>query len=97
MKNEQFRHLADIFTNHAVEISEINAGNQGHVLLFGGEPLQGLDIPRFQKFVNKTSSSSKSIKIQSLPTTADAPRYHCLGVYYQIQIWIGNKDLSPLD
>lgn len=45
MKNEHFRHLADIFTKQADEISLIN-GNQA--LVFGGEPLQGLDILRFQ-------------------------------------------------
>jgi hypothetical protein len=66
--------------------------------LYGGLPLEGLNLCRWRKFTSKIMSVSRvvSVQVQSLPPTTNAARFHSLRVYLQCQYWL-NKIIREMD
>jgi hypothetical protein len=66
--------------------------------LYGGLPLEGLNLCRWRKFTSKIMSVSRvvSVQVQSLPPTSNAARFHSLRVYLQCQYWL-NKIIREMD
>ena len=54
------------------------AGEEVIVSLYGGLPLEGLDLCRWRKFTSKTMSVSRvvSVQVQSLPPTSNTAQFH---------------------
>ena len=77
----------------------IKAGEEALVSLYGGIPLEGLDLLRWRKFTAKTMSVSRvtGVQVQSLPPTSNAAQFHSLRVYLQCQYWLDKtvEDLNP--
>jgi hypothetical protein len=73
-------------------------GEEVIVSLYGGLPLEGLDLCRWRKFTSKTMSVSRlvSIQVQSLPPTSNAAQFHSLRGYLQCQYWL-NKTIRDMD
>ena len=63
------------------------AGENALVCLYGGKPGQTLDQLRYQRYLEKLASKSKSIQPQSFPPTSSAAKYHSLRLYLQIREW----------
>jgi 5'-3' exonuclease len=79
----------------------IKAGEEALVNLYGGAPLEGLDILRWRKFTTKTMSVKRHVvvQVQSLPPTSNAAMFHSMRVYLQCQYWKGKTvaDLDPTE
>lgn len=96
LKNPDFQTIATTFTDPKSTVSEINeAGERAIVMLYNGKTGQGLNELRYNRFVDKVSTSKTSIEIQTLPVTESAAHYHVLRAYLQTQIWMGNETLNP--
>ncbi|WAR04124.1 hypothetical protein MAR_019493 [Mya arenaria] len=82
----------------ADSINDIHStGEQLITCLYDNQSCLSLDALRFQKFSGKVVSSSTYVHMQELPPTSEADRFHCLRVYYQTKVWMGNTVLNPLD
>ena len=55
-----------------------------------------LDELRYRKYSTKIVTNKGAIKPEDLGPTSDAASYHSLRAYYQVQIWIGNNSIDPL-
>ncbi|VDI51986.1 Hypothetical predicted protein [Mytilus galloprovincialis] len=66
------------------------------VNLYGGMPLEGLDILRWRKFTTKTMALNRSsiVQVQTLPPTSDAAKFHSMRVYLQC---LYNEKLFPIE
>ncbi|VDI27019.1 Hypothetical predicted protein [Mytilus galloprovincialis] len=77
------------------------AGEEAMVTLYGGNPLEGLDLLRWRKFTAKTMSARRvvSVQVQSLPPTSNAAQFHSLRVYLQCQFWMNKSaiDMNPIE
>ena len=88
VNSEYFRQQALVFDNLASTPEEVkNAGENALVCIYGGKPGQTLDQLRYQRYLEKLASKSKSVQAQSLPPTSSAAKYHSLRVYLQIREW----------
>ncbi|CAC5405805.1 unnamed protein product [Mytilus coruscus] len=76
------------------------ADEEALVNLYGGMPLEGLDILRWRKFTTKTMALNRSsiVLVQTLPATSDAAKFHSMRVYLQCQYWRGKtaEEMDPL-
>ncbi|VDI72410.1 Hypothetical predicted protein [Mytilus galloprovincialis] len=56
------------------------AGEEALVKVYGGMPLEGLDILRLRKFTTKTMALNRSsiVQVQTLPPTSDAAKFHSM-------------------
>ena len=86
--NDNLVQLADVFLAKSMKEAIETAGENILVLLYGGLPVEGLNILRFRKFSTKVMSSSTHVQVQTLPPTSAAAKYHSLRVYFQVQEWI---------
>ena len=50
-----------------------------------------------KKFEKNVIKSLKHFDVKNLPPTTSAAKYHSYRVYYQVQVWLGNKTLQPTD
>jgi len=91
MKQPSFRTHAEVFCGDEVpsKTSIIQAGEKSLVCMYGGTDQDDLDRLRVRKFKEKAVTSASSVKMQSLPPTRDAAKYHSLRVLYQVRVWKG--------
>ena len=91
MKQPSFRTHAEVFCGDEVpsKTSIIQAGEKSLVCMYGGTDQDDLDRLRVRKFKEKAVTSASSVKMQSLPPTRDAAKYHPLRVLYQVRVWKG--------
>ena len=88
----------DVFVQEQSSKSEvISAGERALVLLYGGGPSDTLDKLRYRRFSEKVQKTSTFVQLKSLPPTSGSAKYHSLRAYYQVQVWLGNDALLPVD
>lgn len=109
-KRPDLREKIDIFYNKAADIDAIlEAGRYCTILLYGSakdvnisklqriESLSAhLERMRYESFIKATTKNS-AVKLSSLVPTVAALDEHIKRVFLQIQIWLGNKDIRPVD
>ena len=59
--------------------------------------LDDLRYESYKKRVRKSLTSKTGFELKSLPPTSDSAKYHSYRAYYQIQLWLGNKQINPTD
>jgi hypothetical protein len=80
------------------KLDVIKAGEEALTCVYGGLPLEGLDILRWRKFTPKVITGNTSVHVKSLPPTSDSAKFHSLRVYYQCQKWMSETvDIDPTD
>ncbi|VDI47139.1 Hypothetical predicted protein, partial [Mytilus galloprovincialis] len=97
------RHLqtqGEVFLMESMGKDDVcKAGEEALVNLYGGMPLEGLDILRWRKFTTKTMVLNRSsiVQVQTLPPTSDAAQFHSMRVYLQCQYWRGKtaEEMDP--
>jgi len=76
----------------------VTAGEKALILLYNGDPKDGLDALRYKRFSEKVLKCSKYVEARDLAPTAASAKFHSLRVYYQIQEWRSEAEhLDPLD
>ena len=96
--DSQFGAQADVFLKESSKDDIVAAGECVLVGLYGGVPLEGLDLLRFRRFANRVMSSSSYVQVCTLPPTSAAAKYHSMRVCYQVQEWMNkDKKLVPKD
>jgi hypothetical protein len=80
------------------KLNVIKAGEEALTCVYGGLPLEGLDISRWKKFTAKVITGNTYVHVKSLPPTSDSATFHSLRVYYQCQKWMSETvDIDPTD
>lgn len=75
-----------------------NAGERALIQLYSSSSdCASLDELRKKKFQGKVIKSLRSVDVKDLPPTSDSAKYHSFRVYYQTQVWLGNRDVKPDD
>ena len=82
---------------HADVFCHPNSSKQELVEVYGGKASESLEALRHRRFCEKTANRTTAVKVKILPPTSSAPKFHSLRVYYQVQLWRGNKHLQPCD
>lgn len=80
------------FNNENAIQSEVRAAGETLFLMVYGEKQNrniSLDSFRFEQF--KISLQKQKSRLELLPPTSQAAAQHSLRVFYQIQLWLGNK------
>ena len=97
--NEYFRSQGEIFmSNGRTKDDIIKAGEEAISCLYGGVPLEGLQILRWRKFTSKVAQNRGTpVAVHTLPPTPDAASLHSLRVYLQCQVWTGETALNPVE
>ena len=96
--DEQFVQNAEMFMKVSTKDEIIAAGESALVSLYGGIPLEDLNLLRFRKFANRVMTSSSYVQVYTLPPTSAAARYHSMRVYHQVQEWTSiDNTLQPKD
>lgn len=104
------REKAKIFYNSSSALKDIlEAGYTCTAMLFGLSKdttvnklkniqnlSEYLEQMRYNSFINLTTKK-KAVKLSSLVPTVGALNEHIKRVYLQVQIWLGNKNINPLD
>ena len=85
----------DFMNQRSTQEDITKAGECALVCLYNGHQYESLDSLRLRKFMEKSTSSIKVVQPGTLPPTSDAARFHCLRVYQQTQVWLGNEDNVP--
>lgn len=99
-----------IFYNSSSTLEEIlEAGRYCTVILFGlakdtnfnklsrvSDLSEYLEQMRYDSFI-KATTKNKAVKLSSLVPTVGALNEHIKRVYLQTQLWLGNKNINPLD
>jgi len=62
--------------------------------LYDGSDAENMNRLRYKSFTSKVITNSSSIQVQTLPPTTDAAAQHSLRVFYQTQVWMGNRVLN---
>lgn len=66
--------------------------------LYNAKQSSSLDKLRYVLYMQKISKSSSSFKLESLPPTSAAGKYHSYRSYFTVQEWLGNVgDLEPTE
>ncbi len=97
LDNDRFVNIAETFCDtQSSRESIIVAGKQIIVSLYNGKIDETLNKLRYRKFCEKSQRGASTITCKALPPTEAAATFHCLRVFYTIQMWMGYK-LNPLD
>ncbi|CAC5425518.1 unnamed protein product [Mytilus coruscus] len=84
--------------NNSINADIIKAGEEALTCLYGGLPLEGLNILRWRKFTSRVITGNISVQVKSLPPTSDSGQFHSLRVYHQCQKWMSEEvDMDPTD
>ena len=90
--------ILDPFQTPGSTHEDIQASGEAFLLkLYGGEKAASLDSLRYimyKRLVSKTRLTS-GFKLETLPPTSAAAKFHSFRAYHTVQQWLGN-DLSPL-
>ena len=94
--DQQFKLHAEIFLKESTKGDIVAAGEDALVSLYGGIPIEDLNLLRFRKFANSVITSSSFVQVYTLPPTSAAAKYHSMRVYHQVQEWTNSdKTLLP--
>ena len=99
MKSLRNSQIPDAFTSPTSTHDDVAQNGEDFLLqLYGGGDAKTLDQKRYIMYKRSISKSSLSsvFKLETLPPTSAAAKYHSYRVYHTVQQWIGNE-LSPLD
>jgi hypothetical protein len=83
--------MGDVFMKIFQMEDIIKSGERIITNLYGGVPSESLNVLRYKQFASKVATGKEVIQIHTLPPTNEAAVYHSLRVYYQAQIWIGER------
>ena len=89
--------LAKNFLTDANQQEIVVCGEHIIVILYGGLPVEGLDLLRFRKFTSKVMNTTSQVQVQSLPPTSSAAKYHSMRVFYQVHEWLNDKTYMPTE
>ena len=92
----------DTFLSKTSSHDEVAFAGEKFLLAMYNSPkkVKTLDDLRFEfykKRIKKTLTSKTGVELRSLPPTSDSAKYHSYRAYYQIQLWLGNKQIDPTD
>ena len=90
-KSTGLQNIVDIFNNPDAAVDDvIKAGLLFLVHLYGfsGKTAPSLNTLRHRCYIK--SAFKTSANIAALLPAEDTARYHCLRVYHQVQLWLGN-------
>jgi hypothetical protein len=80
------------------KLDVIKAGEEALTCVYGGLPIEGLDILRWRKYTTKVITRNTSVHVKSLPPIPDLAKFQSLRVYYQCQMWMSKTvDIDPTD
>lgn len=71
--------------------SIVNKGCQAMAVIFGGTRTDSLSSLRYSVLGKKVVSSKSFVTPERLPPTESSTKFHCLRVYYQIMVWLGQE------
>ena len=67
-------------------------------VMFGGKSIDSLAYLRYNHLSKQIVSAKSFVTPERLPPTESSTKYHCLRVYYQIMVWIGNdSDMNAVN
>lgn len=109
-KRSDLRDKVEIFYNSTSDLEDIlEAGRYCTIVLYGFakdiqlnklsrvEDLSAyLEQLRYESFIKATTKNT-AVKLSSLAPTVAALNEHIKRVYLQTQIWLGNKNIRPID
>ncbi|GFR76202.1 small heat shock protein hspD [Elysia marginata] len=79
----------EVFLNTAATVEDVvSAGEKAIVCLYGGNSDYTPNSLRHAKFCEKASKSLTSVKVDKLPPTSAASRYHGMCAYLSPQLWL---------
>ena len=91
----------DIFKQPDATRDEIaEAGEKFLLKLYGATQSNSLDKYRYVRYmqqVSNTSLTSAGFKLESLPPTSAAAKFHAFRTYHTVQQWLGNDALAATD
>jgi hypothetical protein len=94
----ELRNAASVFhCASSTEDSIVDAGEEVLKIIYGGKVSESLGNLRYAKFAKKVAVSKSVINPASLPPTSHSAKFHLLRVYFQVQSWLGNSSLNPVD
>jgi len=96
-KKPSFRGFCEKFLAATTTSSIVQCGESLMLALYDGSDAENLNRLRYKSFTSKVITNSSSVQVQTLPPTTDAAAQHSLRVFYQTQVWMGNRLLNPLD
>lgn len=86
---------AAMFKNQNCSVQDIFKHGIKFILAMYGAQKQVVSIDNYRYITYaRLTRNNKPVKLSSLPPTNSATQQHLLRVYYQVQIWLGNK-LNP--
>ncbi|CAC5370036.1 unnamed protein product [Mytilus coruscus] len=83
-KIKSYHHLqtqGEVFLKESMGKDDVcKAGEEALVNLYGGMPLEGLDLLRWRQFTTKTMAINRSsiVQVQNLLQTSDAAKFHSM-------------------
>jgi len=96
-KKPSFRGFCEKFLAATTTSSIVQCGESLMLALYYGSDSENLNRLRYKSFTSKVITNS-SVQVQTLPPTfTDAADQHSLRVFYQTQVWMGNRVLNSLD
>ena len=69
----------------------VKKGCQAMAVIFGGKRTDSLASLRYSVLGKKVASSQSFVTPERLPPTESSTKFHCLRVYYQIMVWLGQE------
>ena len=99
-ENQAVRDHMNVFLKSTSSYDEVaEAGEKFLLALYGAANFESLNKYRsvaYKRGVAKMKITNQ-FKLETLPPTSEAAKQHSLRVYLQVQIWLGNSELSPTD
>ena len=93
--NKIFLEQAKVFSTHGIMADGVVAAREDkRHWLYKGQPGDSLNILRLHQFHYKVGKSKSLVQPEVLPPSSAAAKYHSLRVYYQVQEWMGRRDIS---
>ena len=96
-KKPYFQELCEQFLEATSSNSIKQCGESLMLAVYDGSDAENLNALRYKNFTSKVITNNSSVQVQTLPPTSDAAALHCLRVYFQTQVWMGNSSLNPLE
>lgn len=98
-KNSKLRDDTTVFTNPDSSRDSIKqAGEMMMLALYGaGKDKTCINSYRYECFVGSTARFKTEVRLAQLPPTRAATEEHSLRVFLQVQKWLGNDHLRPID
>ena len=98
LTNEKLQKAAASFMKEQQSHESIaEAGEQAFLALYGSKSTSSLNALRYEKFIQKVSSTGVKDDAASLPPTFAAAKFHCFRVYLQICLWkLSKTSMDPL-